>query len=87
MKFEIKVTDENNHVRYYSITRSEAGETKTLNDFILDALDISEDKRNLPFIIQTPNGSEFYPHIKMKFENNGSPILGDEIESMTIDWR
>jgi len=47
---------------------------------------ISEDKRKLPFNIISPNGSEFYPEIKMKFENFGSPILGDKLEKMIVQY-
>lgn len=59
----------------------------TLNDFIIEALQISNDKKRLPLIIQSPNGLEVYPSIKMKFENYGSPILGDKLEAMSISWR
>lgn len=58
----------------------------TLNDFIIEALQISNDKKRLPLIIQCPNGLEVYPSIKMKFENYGSPILGDKLEAMSISW-
>ena len=58
----------------------------TINDFIKQLQAISPDKRELPLIIQCPNGLEAYPKIKMKFENYGSPLLGDKIESMTITW-
>ena len=59
----------------------------TLNDFIIEALQISDDKKRLPLTIQCPNGLEVYPSIKMKFENYGSPILGDKLEAMSISWR
>jgi len=62
-------------------------EAKTINDFIKELQSISEDKRNLPLIIQCPNGLEVYPSIKMKFENYGSPLLGDKLESMMITWK
>lgn len=62
-------------------------EGKTINDFIKELQSISEDKRNLPLIIQCPNGLEVYPSIKMKFENYGSPLLGDKLESMMITWK
>ncbi len=42
---------------------------KTINDFIKELQSISADKRELPLIIQCPNGLEVYPSIKMKFEN------------------
>jgi len=57
---------------------------KTVNDFINELQSISADKRQLPLIIQSPNGLEVYPSIKMKFENYGSPLLGDKIEAMII---
>ena len=28
-----------------------------------------------------------YPTVKMKFENYGSPLLGDKIEAMVITWK
>jgi hypothetical protein len=60
---------------------------KTINDFIQELQQVSEDKRKLPLIIQCPNGLEVEPTIKMKFENYGSPILGDKLEAMVISWR
>lgn len=86
MKLELKITDESGNVYSYNITRSSTGEKKTLNDFIIRALSISEDKRELPFLIQCPNGLEVHPSLKMKFENYGSPLLGDKIEAMTVTW-
>ena len=59
----------------------------TINKFIEKLLQISPDKRELPLIIQCPNGLEVEPNIKMKFENHGSPILGDKLEAMVITWR
>ena len=60
---------------------------KTINDFIKELECISPDKRELPLIIQCPNGLEVYPSIKMKFENYGSPLLGDKLEAMIITWQ
>ena len=57
---------------------------KTINDFIKELQSISADKRELPLIIQCPNGLEVYPSIKIKYENYGSPLLGDKIEAMVI---
>ena len=87
MKYEFKITDEAGNVFLYDVSRSSSGEEKSLNDFILDALQISEDKRKLPLKTQCPNGLEVYPSIKMKFENYGSPLLGDKLEAMHITWR
>lgn len=69
------------------VSRSTSDEEKNLNDFILNCLSVSEDKRKLPFIIQCPNGLEVFPSIKMKFENFGSPMLGDDLEAMAVTWR
>ena len=86
MKYKITITDENGNDHLYNVSRSSCS-AKTLNDFILEALQISEDKRELPVKIQCPNGLEVSPSIKMKFENYGSPILGDKLEAMHITWR
>jgi hypothetical protein len=86
MKYKIQLTDEAGNVQQYVVNRSSCSDKKTLDDFILEALQISEDKRKLPLKIQCPNGLEVYPSIKMKFENYGSPILGDKLEAMHISW-
>ena len=87
MEYKVQITDEVGNIRQYNINRSSSCEDKSLNDFILEALQISEDKRKLPLKIQCANGLEVYPSIKMKFENYGSPILGDKLEAMHITWR
>jgi hypothetical protein len=86
MKLELKITDEQGNEHLYNVVRSSDGEQNNLNDFILKALSISEDKRKLPFLIQCPNGLEVFPSIKMKFENYGNPLLGDDIEAMMVTW-
>ena len=58
----------------------------TIDDFIKELQSISEDKRKLPLVIYSPNGSEVEPKIKMKFENFGSAILGDKLKAMVITW-
>lgn len=87
MKDKLTITDENGNEHLYNVSRSSSSEEKSLNDFILEALQISEDKRKLPLKTQCPNGLEVYPSIKMKFENYGSPLLGDKLEAMHITWR
>lgn len=87
MKYNLKITNESGEVFETTITSSSSDEEKNLNDFILEAIQVSEDKRKLPLKIQSPNGLEFYPSIKMKFENFGSPLLGDELEAMFITWQ
>ena len=86
MKYEFKISDEAGNVFLYDVSRSSSDEEKSLNDFILEALQISEDKRKLPFKIQCPNDLEVYPSLKMKFENYGSPLLGDKLEAMHVTW-
>lgn len=87
MQYKVQITDEDGNVQQYVLRRSSYYEDKTLNDFILEALQISEDKRKLPLKTECPNGVEVYPSIKMKFENYGSPLLGDKLEAMMITWR
>ena len=84
MKLELKITDEQGNEHLYNVVCSSSDEPKNLNDFILEALSISEDKRQLPLLTQCPNGLEVYPSIKMKFENYGNPILGDNLEAMMV---
>ena len=86
MKLELKITDEHGNEHLYNVVRSSSDESKNLNDFILEALSISEDKRQLPFLTQCPNGLVVYPSIKMKFENYGNPLLGDKLEAMVVTW-
>ena len=86
MKYKVQLTDEAGNVFLYNVSRSSCSD-KTLNDFILEALQISEDKRELPVKIQCPNGLEVAPSIKMKFENYGSSLLGNKLEAMHITWR
>jgi hypothetical protein len=59
----------------------------TVNDFIKELQMISSDKRESDIRITCPNGLEVEPKIKMKFENFGSPLLGDEFECMIITWQ
>ena len=87
MKYKVQIIDEAGNISQYNVSRSSSSEDKSLNDFILEALQISEDKRKLPLKTQCPNGLEVYPSIKMKFENFGSPLLGDKLEAMHITWR
>ena len=87
MKYKITITDENGNDHLYNVSRSSSDEENSLNDFIFEALQVSEDKRKLPLITQCPNGLEVYPKLKMKFKNYGSPLLGDELEAMAISWQ
>lgn len=82
----LTLSDDAGNTKTYTICRSSFDQERNLNDFIIEALQISEDKRNLPFKIQCPNGVEVYPSIKMKFENYGSCLLGDKLESMHVTY-
>lgn len=59
---------------------------ETIDSFIKKLQAISKDKRKLPLVIVCPNGLEVSPKIKMKFENYGSPLLGDKLEKMIITY-
>lgn len=87
MEYKVQITDEAGNISQYNVSRSSSSEDKSLNDFILEALQISEDRRKLPLKTQCPNGLEVYPSIKMKFKNFGSPSLDDRLEAMHITWR
>ena len=87
MKIEIKVITDDNKESSFIINRSSSDDPKNLNDFILEALSISQDKRELPLLMQCANELEVFPSLKMKFENYGSPLLGDKLEAMMITWR
>ena len=52
MKYELKITDEKGNEHLYNVVRSSSDEPKNLNDFILESLSISEDKRQLPLLTQ-----------------------------------
>lgn len=59
---------------------------KTINDFIKELQAISEDKRNLPLIIDCPNGLEVYPSIKMRWDNQLEVLSGKSPDKMVITW-
>ena len=43
--------------------------SKTINDFIKELQSISEDKRELPLVIEAPNNELHPPEIKMFWDN------------------
>lgn len=87
MKYVITVKDEHGQEQNFTLKTSLTGEDKNTNDFILELLSISEDKREKPLRMLTPYGEETYPSVKMKFENFGSPIFGDKFESIFLTWK
>lgn len=58
----------------------------TINKFIKQLQSISSGKRDLPLIIQCPNGLEVDPKIKMKFKDNWSAFSDNELEAMIITY-
>ena len=60
-------------------------EPKTINDFIRELQSISEDKRNLPLVIDCPNGLQVYPKVKMRWDNKYE-ILQTKPDKMVITW-
>ncbi len=86
MRFTVEIKDDTGRVvKDYSLTRGETEEL-SLDDFIVYALSISEDKRQLPLYIHSPNGREYFPRIKMKYDGNGSGILGDNLVAMVVTY-
>lgn len=59
----------------------------TVEGFIKVLQRLSKDKQELEIKIVCPNGLEVAPKVKMKFENYGSPLLGDKIESIIITYQ
>jgi hypothetical protein len=56
---------------------------KTINDFIKELQAISPEKRELPLVIEAPNGLMFYPSIKMMW-NNPLEIFNKTCDKMII---
>lgn len=55
------------------------------NDFIKQLQNISADKRELPLVIECPNGMLVEPKIKMDIEN---PFTKEQkVKQMVICWR
>jgi hypothetical protein len=57
---------------------------KTINDFIKELQSISEDKRELPLVIKTPNGMLVEPSVKMIWKDDN--FLNGELEKMIISY-
>ena len=82
MEYKIQISNEDGFIKEYVLNCRVSGEDKNLDDFILDALQISEDKRKLPLKIQCPNKLEVYPSIKMEHED-----LFGTVTAMFITWQ
>jgi hypothetical protein len=59
----------------------------TIDSFIKELQSISEDKRKLPLKVIAPNKTLVTPSIKMQFDGNGSPLLGDNLVAMVISYQ
>lgn len=59
---------------------------QTIDDFIKELQRISEEKRNLPLVIQCPNGELTTPRIKMVWDNP-LEMLEKSPDKMIITWR
>jgi hypothetical protein len=59
---------------------------KNINDFIKELQRISEDKRNLPLVIQCPNGELTSPSIKMMWDDP-LQMFEKSPDKMFISWR
>lgn len=57
----------------------------TINDFIKALERISPDKRELPLVIDAPNGLEFKPVIKMRWDDP-MQMLQKAPDKMVITW-
>jgi hypothetical protein len=57
---------------------------RTINTFIKELQRISEDKRELPLVIDCPNGLEVYPSIKMRSD---SDCIWEKPDKMVITWQ
>lgn len=57
----------------------------TVNNFIKELQNLSEETKKLPLVITSPNGLQFEPKIKLQTEN-GLPLAGDKPDSIVITW-
>jgi hypothetical protein len=60
---------------------------RTINDFIKELQAISPDKRELPLVVECPNGLEVSPSIKMRWDNPMEILSGKAPDKMVITWR
>ena len=59
---------------------------KTIDDFIKELQQISEDKRKLPLVVLAPNGEFTSPNIKMAWDNY-LDAMEKGPDKMIITWR
>jgi hypothetical protein len=59
---------------------------KTIDDFIKELQQISEERRKLPLVVQCPNGDLTTPSIKMMWDDP-LMMLKKDPDKMIIWWR
>ena len=69
----------------YICIKLEISMEMTIDKFIKELQNISEDKRKLPLVMFAPNGLQFEPSIKMLFDGSGNPLV-DKLEKMVITY-
>jgi hypothetical protein len=60
--------------------------TKTTNEFIVDLLQISNDKKQLPLVIQAPNKEFFPPQTKLIWKDDIMFTKDSEFEKLIITY-
>lgn len=79
MVLEVMVVNEEGDEKVSTLVLSGVGEEKTVDDFIWHLLNISEDKRRLPFTIVAPNGDRVHPSTKMILNDQYTDVEGIEV--------
>lgn len=82
MKYTLKITDEKGQEQSFDLVLSSGDEPKNLNDFILNALTISEDQRRKPFYICPKGGYQLH---YIKLPDHASKMRGNKPNM--IEWR
>ena len=59
---------------------------RTINNFIKELQSISPDKRELPLVIDCPNGMEVFPVIKMRWDDPFM-VMEKQPDKMVITWK
>jgi hypothetical protein len=59
---------------------------KTVNQLIKELQSLRDDLRELPAVVQAPNGMFFEADAKQLFDENESPMLGHKPKRMIITW-
>lgn len=60
--------------------------SKSVNQFIKELERYDNDKMDIPVYITAPNKLDFAPSVKMIYGGLGSPLIGDQLESILITY-